>query len=115
MPRSAAVWARAVVGTAAGTGLRADRRVRSSGGMSRIIGSVSQGLKIIRQSRNNGREHCGENTGPLGTLRWRASERTSLLAAYRYIQMDYDTGKNASFFEYDMSMSGPALGVAFTF
>jgi hypothetical protein len=51
----------------------------------------------------------------LGTLRWRASERTSVLAAYRYIQMDYDTGKNASFFEYDMSLSGPALGVAFTF
>jgi len=51
----------------------------------------------------------------LGTLRWRAWERTSVLAAYRYIKMDYDTGKDARYFEYDMSLSGPALGVAFTF
>lgn len=51
----------------------------------------------------------------LGTLRWQASERIGVLAAYRYIDMDYDTGKGAGYFEYDMSLSGPALGVAFTF
>jgi hypothetical protein len=51
----------------------------------------------------------------LGTLRWQTSERVGVLAAYRYIDMDYDTGKGANYFEYDMSLSGPALGVVFTF
>jgi hypothetical protein len=51
----------------------------------------------------------------LGTLRWQTSERVGVLAAYRYIEMDYDTGKGAGSFEYDMSLSGPALGVVFTF
>jgi hypothetical protein len=51
----------------------------------------------------------------LGTLRWQVSERVGVLGAYRYIDMDYDTGKGANYFEYDMSMSGPALGVVFTF
>jgi hypothetical protein len=50
-----------------------------------------------------------------GTLRWQASERFGVLAAYRYIDMDYDNGEASSYFEYDMSMSGPALGVVFTF
>lgn len=50
-----------------------------------------------------------------GTLRWQASERFGVLAAYRYIDMDYDNGAASSYFEYDMSMSGPALGVVFTF
>ncbi len=51
----------------------------------------------------------------LGTLRWQASDRIGVLAAYRYIDMDYDTDDNDRYFEYDMSMSGPALGVVFTF
>ena len=51
----------------------------------------------------------------LGTLRWQTSERVGVLAAYRYIDMDYDTDKGARYFEYDMSLSGPALGVVFTF
>jgi len=51
----------------------------------------------------------------VGTLRWQASERVGVVAAYRYIDMDYDTGEGAGYFEYDMSIAGPALGVVFTF
>ena len=51
----------------------------------------------------------------VGTLRWQASERFGVLGAYRYIDMDYDNGETSKYFEYDMSMSGPALGVVFTF
>jgi len=51
----------------------------------------------------------------VGTLRWQASERIGVLAAYRYIDMDYDNGETSNYFEYDMAMSGPALGVVFTF
>jgi hypothetical protein len=51
----------------------------------------------------------------LGTLRWQTSERVGVVAAYRYIHMDYDNGKDADYFKYDMSISGPALGVVFTF
>lgn len=51
----------------------------------------------------------------VGTLRWQASERVGLLGAYRYIDMDYDNGESTRYFEYDMAMSGPALGVVFTF
>ena len=51
----------------------------------------------------------------VGTLRWQTSERFGVLGAYRYIDMDYDNGETSNYFEYDMAMSGPALGVVFTF
>ncbi len=51
----------------------------------------------------------------VGTLRWQVSERIGVLGAYRYIDMDYDNGEGREYFEYDMSLSGPALGVVFTF
>jgi hypothetical protein len=38
-----------------------------------------------------------------------------VVGAYRYIDMDYSTGKGSSYFLYDMAISGPALGVAFSF
>jgi len=50
-----------------------------------------------------------------GTLRWQVSERVGVLGAYRYIDMDYNNGEDHTYFEYDMSLSGPALGVVFTF
>jgi hypothetical protein len=50
-----------------------------------------------------------------GTLRWQASERIGVLAAYRYIDMDYEDGNGAKYFGYDMSLFGPALGIVFTF
>ena len=51
----------------------------------------------------------------LATMRWQVSERTGLLAAYRYIDMDYEDGNGSNYFNYDMSLSGPAVGVVFTF
>jgi hypothetical protein len=51
----------------------------------------------------------------VGTLRWQVSERIGVLGAYRYIDMDYDNGEGSGYFEYDMSLSGPAIGVVFTF
>ena len=51
----------------------------------------------------------------VGTLRWQASDRLGVLAAYRYFDMDYETGSGADYFKYDMVASGPGLGVIFTF
>jgi len=38
-----------------------------------------------------------------------------VVGAYRYIDMDDSTGKGSSYFLYDMAISGPAPGVAFSF
>ena len=40
-----------------------------------------------------------------------ASERIGVLAAYRYIDMDYEDDDGNLDFIYDMSMSGPAAAV----
>jgi len=51
----------------------------------------------------------------VATLRWQATPGLGVVAAYRYIAMDYDSGSGNDYFKYDMAMSGPALGVVFTF
>jgi opacity protein-like surface antigen len=51
----------------------------------------------------------------IATLRWQATASFGVLAAYRYIQMDYEDGSGNEAFIYDVSISGPALGVVFTF
>lgn len=51
----------------------------------------------------------------IATLRYQASPRLGVLAAYRYISMDYENGSGSSAFKYDMAISGPAVGVVFTF
>ncbi len=51
----------------------------------------------------------------VATFRWQFSDRAGALAAYRYMYMDYDDGQGSNRFKYDMSFSGPALGVVFTF
>lgn len=51
----------------------------------------------------------------VGTVRWQSSPGFGVLLAYRYLSSDYDQGKDESYFRYDMSMHGPALGVVFTF
>jgi opacity protein-like surface antigen len=51
----------------------------------------------------------------VGSLRYQASERISVVGAYRYIDMDYEDGSGTDLFGYDMSLSGPALGVSFDF
>jgi opacity protein-like surface antigen len=51
----------------------------------------------------------------MATLRWQFSPRAALGVAYRYLDMDYEDGTGSNFFKYDMAMSGPAMGVIFTF
>lgn len=51
----------------------------------------------------------------VGALRWQASERLGVVAAYRYFDMDYETGSGSDHFLYDMAVSDPGLGVVFTF
>lgn len=51
----------------------------------------------------------------VATLRWQATERLGVLAAYRYMDIDYEDGDGIDKFIYDMSISGPALGLVFTF
>lgn len=51
----------------------------------------------------------------IATVRWQASERVGVLAAYRYMDMDYEDGGGSNYFNYDMAISGPAVGVVFTF
>jgi len=46
----------------------------------------------------------------LVTFRWQLTERTGALAAYRYMDVDYESGNGSNRFEYDMAFSGPALG-----
>jgi hypothetical protein len=51
----------------------------------------------------------------VAALRWQATPGLGVVAAYRYIAMDYDSGSGNDYFKYDVAMSGPALGVVFTF
>jgi hypothetical protein len=49
------------------------------------------------------------------SLRWQMSPTIGVVGAYRYIDIDYDTGRNSSYFKYDVVTQGPALGMVFTF
>lgn len=49
------------------------------------------------------------------TVRWQVTESFGVAAAYRYMDMDYEDGKGSNYFNYDMAISGPAMGVVFTF
>lgn len=51
----------------------------------------------------------------LATVRWQATPTVGVVGAYRYIDMDYEDGKGNKRFLYDMAISGPALGVVFSF
>lgn len=51
----------------------------------------------------------------VATVRWQFSDNVGALAAYRYLDMDYEDGGGARYFNYDVASSGPALGVVFTF
>jgi hypothetical protein len=51
----------------------------------------------------------------LVNFRWQLTERTGALAAYRYMDVDYESGNGSNRFKYDMAFSGPALGIVFTF
>jgi hypothetical protein len=49
------------------------------------------------------------------TVRWQVAPSLGVLAAWRYLSMDYESGSGRDFFKYDITFSGPALGVVFTF
>jgi opacity protein-like surface antigen len=51
----------------------------------------------------------------MATLRWQTSSRVGWLLAYRHLDMDYESGSGNRAFQYDMAMSGPALGVVISF
>ena len=51
----------------------------------------------------------------VAAVRWRLKETLHLVGSYRYIDMDYEDGSGAEYFQYDMAMSGPGFGVAFIF
>jgi len=46
---------------------------------------------------------------------WRASHLVTIILGYRALDFDYETGDGLHFVGLDMMMSGPQLGVAFTF
>lgn len=50
----------------------------------------------------------------VGSVGYRASPGLTLVAAYRHLDIDYDSGSGAGQFRFDAAMSGPALGVAFS-
>jgi len=51
----------------------------------------------------------------MATLRWQFSPRTGVAIGYRHLDMDYEDGTGADYFLYDMAISGPAMGIVFTF
>lgn len=51
----------------------------------------------------------------IATLRWQATPTLGVLAAYRFLSMDYESGRNANYFKYDVDSQGPALGVVMSF
>jgi hypothetical protein len=51
----------------------------------------------------------------VASMRWQFSDKVGALAAYRYMDMDYEDGSGLDYFRYDIATSGPALGIIFTF
>jgi hypothetical protein len=48
-------------------------------------------------------------------LDWRFSETFLAAFGYRILDTDYEDGSGASFFRYDVTMSGPAIGIGWRF
>lgn len=51
----------------------------------------------------------------VASVRWQPKERLGVVAAYRYFDMEYEDGSGLDYFLYDLSTSGPALGMVFSF
>jgi hypothetical protein len=50
-----------------------------------------------------------------GYVDFRASDLVAVVGGYRWIYNEYEEGNGNSLFHYDMTVSGPALGVSFIF
>jgi opacity protein-like surface antigen len=51
----------------------------------------------------------------LGVVSWQATKLIQVVGGYRYLREEYESGSGTDYFRYDIAMSGPALGVSFTF
>jgi hypothetical protein len=50
-----------------------------------------------------------------GYVEYRASDLICILGGYRALASDYENGSGSDQFRYDVTVSGPALGISFTF
>lgn len=50
-----------------------------------------------------------------GSFSYQMSERSYLVAGYRYMDFDYESGQGADRFKFDLAQHGPALGFRFEF
>lgn len=51
----------------------------------------------------------------LAAVSWQATKSIHVVAGYKYLREEYESGSGTGYFRYDIAMSGPALAVAFTF
>lgn len=51
----------------------------------------------------------------VGLIGYDVSRNKTLYAGYRYLDVDYDDGSGTSLFEYEVTTSGPLVGLAFRF
>ena len=49
------------------------------------------------------------------SVHWQASDRVEVVGGWRYLDVDYEDGRDASLFRYDVATSGPGIGVTFRF
>ncbi len=49
----------------------------------------------------------------LGLVEWKPYEHTSFIAGYRVLDIDYEEGSGAQYFQYDVRSQGPLVGVNF--
>jgi hypothetical protein len=51
----------------------------------------------------------------MALLGYHISERTTLWAGYRHLDIDYDKGSGSELFAMDIAMSGPIVGLEIRF
>jgi hypothetical protein len=51
----------------------------------------------------------------IAVFSWQATKSIHVLAGYKYLREDYESGSGTNYFRYDIALQGPALGVAFKF
>jgi hypothetical protein len=51
----------------------------------------------------------------IAAVTWQATKIMQVVGGYKYLREEYESGSGSNYFKYDIAMSGPAVGVAFTF
>jgi len=86
-----------------------------------IVGSrmwlpLSESFTFIGRADIGGFGVGSDLTWQLGAyFQWQSSGSVSIIAGYRYLVMDYEDGKGAKRFAYDMTLQGPVLGLSWGF